>query len=132
MRCRIPANRTDDASRCSGAAAGSVARSTTRAPSVPMRSAILAIPVLCALPAVSHAERGRIELNGTWDFKLDPQDQGLASRWPEGAAAFDRTIVVPGAWQAQGVGEPQGTLRHDYAGPAWYRRTVAVPAAWRG
>jgi beta-galactosidase/beta-glucuronidase len=97
-----------------------------------MRSAILAILALCALPAVSYAERSRIELNGTWDFKLDPQDQGLASRWPEGAAAFDRTIVVPGAWQAQGIGEPRGTLRHDYAGPAWYRRTVAVPAAWRG
>ena len=94
-----------------------------------MRSTILAILALCVLPAVSHAERSRIELNGTWEFKLDPQDQGPGS---EGAAAFDRKIVVPGAWQAQGVGEPRGTLRHDYAGPAWYRRTVAVPAAWRG
>jgi hypothetical protein len=97
-----------------------------------MRPAILAILALCALPGVSRAERARVELNGTWEFKLDLQDQGLASRWAEGASAFDRTIVVPGAWQAQGVGEPRGTLRHDYAGPAWYRRTVAVPAAWRG
>jgi hypothetical protein len=39
---------------------------------------------------------------------------------------------VPGAWQAQGVGEPSGILRHHYAGDAWYRRIVTVPAAWKG
>ena len=83
-----------------------------------MRSTILAILALCVLPAVNHAERSRIELNGTWEFKLDPQDQGPGS---EGAAAFDRKIVGPGAWQAQGVGEPRGTLRHDY------ERTTTIP-----
>ena len=86
-----------------------------------------------ALPAVSHgAARTHRPQRRRGEFRLDPQNQGEASRWHRAAAAFDRTIVVPGAWQAQGVGEPRGYLRHDYAGPAWYRRTVAVPAAWRG
>lgn len=62
----------------------------------------------------------------------DPQDEGEAQGWHWRGVRFARTIVVPGAWQAQGVGEPKGSLRHDYAGAAWYRRSVAIPEVWRG
>jgi len=99
---------------------------------MPMRSAVVAILMLFAVPAVNAADRARVDLNGTWDFRLDPQDQGEAQAWHSNGVAFTRTIAVPGAWQAQGVGEPKGTLRHDYAGAAWYRRTVAIPETWRG
>jgi beta-galactosidase len=88
--------------------------------------------MLLAVPGVCAADRTRIDLNGTWDFRLDPENQGEAQAWHSSAVAFARTITVPGAWQAQGVGEPKGALRHDYAGAAWYRRTVAIPEAWRG
>jgi beta-galactosidase len=97
-----------------------------------MRSAIVAILMFLAVPAVCAAERARVDLTGTWDFQLDPQDQGEAQGWHSRGGRFPRTITVPGAWQAQGVGEPKGTLRHDYAGAAWYRRTVAIPEAWQG
>jgi beta-galactosidase len=97
-----------------------------------MRFAVLLTLGLCAIPAVSEAERARIDLTGTWEFRIDPQGLGESQAWHSAGVAFPRTIVIPGAWQAQGVGEPKGSLRHDYAGAAWYRRTVAVPAAWRG
>ena len=97
-----------------------------------MGPAIAAFVMLLAVPAVCAADRGRLDLNGTWQFRLDPQEQGEAQAWHSKAVEFTREIRVPGAWQAQGVGEPKGALRHDYAGTAWYRRTVPVPQAWSG
>ncbi|MGE5647620.1 MAG: glycoside hydrolase family 2 protein [Acidobacteriota bacterium] len=73
--------------------------------------------LLAAACLLSGAERASIDLNGTWHFRTGEE-------W--------RSIQVPGAWQAQGVGEPNGILRHHYAGAAWYRRTVAIPAGWQG
>ena len=97
-----------------------------------MRPAIVAFMLVLALPAVCAADRGRLDLNGKWEFRLDPQEQGEAQAWHSAGVEFTRGIEVPGAWQAQGVGEPRGALRHDYAGAAWYRRTVPIPRAWEG
>lgn len=97
-----------------------------------MRSAAATILMLCSLPALCAAERPRLDLNGTWEFRTDPQEQGETRGWHSAGVAFPRTIQVPGAWQAQGVGEPTEMLRHDYAGAAWYRRTVTIPAEWKG
>lgn len=74
----------------------------------------------------------RIELNGTWQFRLDPNEEGVAGRWFEGSVAFPDKIAVPGTWQAEGFGPSDGHLRHNYQGKAWYRRTVTVPANWAG
>jgi beta-glucuronidase len=97
-----------------------------------MRSVILAALVALAAPAICQAERQRIDLNGSWQFRTDPQNQGERDGWSAPGVSFDRTLTVPGSWQAQGVGEPRGFMRNDYAGPAWYRRTIAIPANWRG
>ena len=95
-----------------------------------MRSPLLTI-LLAGLaglaPSISAAERAGIDLNGAWEFRIDPQDVGGAQAWSAGTVPFPRQITVPGAWQAQGVGEPNGPLRHDYSGAAWYRRTVNEP-----
>jgi hypothetical protein len=76
------------------------------------------VPVLLIALTAAAAERPRIDLNGAWEFRT------------EGGTA--RSIQVPGAWQAQGVGEPSGILRNHYVGKAWYRRSVAIPGAWKG
>jgi beta-galactosidase len=98
----------------------------------PMRLVSAVLLAVIALPALAHAQRASLPLDGTWSFKQDPQSEGEAQGWATSEIAFPRTILVPGAWQAQGVGEAKGTLRHDYAGVAWYRRTIDVPSAWRG
>jgi hypothetical protein len=74
----------------------------------------------------------RLDLDGTWQFRLDPKNEGIMQRWFTGDVAYPDTIKVPGNWQAQGFGPGRGHLRHDYQGKAWYRRSAAVPAQWAG
>ncbi|MGH9160898.1 MAG: glycoside hydrolase family 2 protein [Vicinamibacteraceae bacterium] len=81
---------------------------------------------------VCAAERARIDLNGTWELRLDPRNRGETEGWQTIDVPFEQSIDVPGAWQAQGVGQRSGSLRHDYTGAAWYRKRVAIPATWKG
>ena len=80
----------------------------------------------------------RLSLDGQWQFKLDPKDEGVAGQWFAREATFPDKIMVPGNWQAQGFGEPSGIARHggiakhDYQGKAWYRRGFTIPPAWQG
>lgn len=97
-------------------------------------------------PVVRSPLQKVISLRGDWEFATDPQACGRAAGWMRPGAVWPdlRTILVPGCWEAQGVGEPgisqpwdmndRGPypLRHIYMGAAWYRRTVSVPAAWQG
>src|SRR5688500_6348176 len=85
---------------------------------------ILIMLALSLHPTPTFAQRDQVQLNGDWECKLDPKEQGIKSGWPAAGVRFDRTIQVPGAWQAQGAGEPGSMLRHDYTGAAWYRRKI--------
>ena len=41
-------------------------------------------------------------LNGPWQFRFDPKDEGRKAGWEKpGAAGFDRTIVVPFPWESE-------------------------------
>jgi hypothetical protein len=73
-----------------------------------------------------------LDLNGVWQFRMDPKDEGAAQQWQQPGAEYPDKIHVPGNWQAQGFGPAKAWLRHDYQGKAWYRRTVQVPADWAG
>ena len=98
--------------------------------------AIFLSPVCAAaLVRVGAAEppaRARLDLDGRWEFRMDPKDQGVSEQWFSADASYPDKITVPGCWQAQGFGEPREFLRHDYQGKAWYRRIVTVPADWKG
>jgi len=85
--------------------------------------------VLAAVPAQA---RQTIDLSGEWDFRTDPKGVGADEASYNEEVPLDRKIVVPGAWNAQGVGEESRKLFHDFPGPAWYRRKVAIPASWQG
>ncbi len=82
--------------------------------------------------AADEPPRPQLSLDGQWQFKLDPQDEGVAGQWFAMEATFPDQIMVPGNWQAQGFGEPRGIAKHDYQGKAWYRRGLTVPTAWQG
>ena len=67
--------------------------------------------------------RSSLSLNGTWDFQMDPKNEGLTvmpgaelGKWFTADAAYSHRIEVPGCWQAQGFGPPNRHLRHDYQG----------------
>lgn len=70
-----------------------------------------------------NGSRLSMDLDGEWEFRLDPTEEGTNERWyaptrawPEDAS---RVISLPHTWQ-----EEDGC--RDYTGTAWYRRTVNV------
>jgi len=93
---------------------------------------LLAVSACCGYAHAENPVRLHLDLDGEWQFKIDPLDAGEQQRWYLLQQKFDQTIRVPGCWQAQGIGSPSGILRHDYSGNAWYRRVVRVPSDWGG
>jgi len=73
------------------------------------------------MPITVRERTPAISLDGDWQFRTDPGDDGEASDWYEPDADWDggRTVSVPHSWQE--IDE----LR-VYTGTAWYRRTFDV------
>ena len=107
-----------------------------------------AVPALVN-PALRSDLRATLDLKGEWDFATDPKLAGESEGWyrPEGALPSPRKMIVPGCWEAQGVGEPglshgqkekmtyeaaNVRLRSAYTGAAWYKKQVKVPSDWKG
>lgn len=110
----------------------------------------------------AQAVRSALDLSGNWEFKVDALDVGRSNQWFKGDVPFERTVRVPGAWNAQGIQfESEDALRDYedkriqenknlnglgimggsresarvysvYPGPGWYRKTVTIPANWKG
>lgn len=71
-----------------------------------------------------------INLEGKWDFKIDPDDKGLKLGWSQKAwRSPDRQIEVPGTWEAQGVNTPNPKVdgKLPYDGFAWFQKQVTIP-----
>jgi len=66
-------------------------------------------------------------LNGTWQFAFDDDNQGLAKKWFEGGK-LDQEILVPFTFQSalSGIGN------NDFHDWVWYERSFEVPADWAG
>ena len=102
--------------------------------------------VLCPArvnPVLKHPSEQRLSLEGQWQFRLDPDDRGLAERCFEHPDAFSDPIMVPGCWQGQGFGHDgedevwdfrlkARTFRATYKGTGWYARPFRVPSEWTG
>jgi len=94
-------------------------------------------------PVLRHPGERFLSLDGTWLFRLDPDERGRGERWFERPRVLKDRIRVPGCWQGQGFGH-EGTdqiwdfgirarvFRATYRGTAWYGKTFRLPAAWRG
>jgi hypothetical protein len=81
------------------------------------------------LPEHPRPEFQRIEwrnLNGSWDFEFDAEDNGLAEKWFEGSKKFSKEINVPFPWGSKLSGVK------DEAVIAWYERLVVIPNDWKG
>jgi len=70
-----------------------------------------------------------VNLNGQWDFALDPDETGEEDGWFNDTSSFDRKITVPFSWAAplSGIAEPDVDV-------GWYSRTFLVPGGdtWSG
>ena len=72
--------------------------------------------------------RERKNLNGLWQFALDPEGQGRTDRWFAGPLADAREMAVPASFNDIAA---DAAVR-DYFGDVWYQRTVWVPRGWEG
>jgi beta-galactosidase/beta-glucuronidase len=61
----------------------------------------------------------RIDLNGDWQFRIDPAQQGHSAGWARLLPAGTQTVCVPHTWN---IGKYD-----EYEGTAWYFRAFEVP-----
>ena len=76
-----------------------------------------------------------VNLNGTWQFRFDPDDVGLAQAWHGSAADFPLAITVPFPWGSRALRRPRrGADRlvrpHD-RGPRGLAGTARLPGRRR-
>ncbi len=65
----------------------------------------LTVLILASATIVTAAEDSR-DLAGTWRFRIDRDDRGLAENWANAPLAGQDTVQLPGMMQAQGHGNP--------------------------
>ena len=105
-----------------------------------MDSFLKRAPVIVNPIFLNPGER-RISLSGKWNFRLDPEDKGVAQQWFK-SPLFTEEIEVPGTWQGQGFGNDAKetiwdfgfevrSLKASYTGTGWYQRNFNVPSDWR-
>lgn len=68
-------------------------------------------------------------LNGTWQFKPDSLNVGLAENWQNKTETFESKIVVPFSWASQLSGVKMPKVNYG-----WYSRTFTIVNAesWKG
>ncbi len=68
-----------------------------------------------------------MNLNGEWEFALDPGKSGRA-RGMVDAAPFERKIIVPFCPES----ELSGISNKDFMPCVWYRKSFGLPSDWQG
>lgn len=67
-------------------------------------------------------------LNGSWEFRPDPEGEGDAAHWEQpGAARWPQQIQVPFAWESKASG-----VEREWLSLGWYHRHIARSQAWEG
>ncbi|MBU4200852.1 MAG: beta-galactosidase [Verrucomicrobia bacterium] len=85
------------------------------------------------IPRPEHPRPDRVRqewmnLNGVWQFKMDPGVSGAEQNWQRKAMPFDNEILVPFCMESSlsGIGYK------DFMPAVWYRRTLMIPEKWTG
>ncbi|MGB0742962.1 MAG: sugar-binding domain-containing protein [Opitutales bacterium] len=78
-----------------------------------------------------------IDLSGSWQFELDPDNTGLKDSWYK--KALSDKVVLPGTTDENGKGVLNENAHVDrlsrvwyWKGAAWYQREVDIPESWDG
>jgi len=77
-------------------------------------------------PRPDFARAEWLNLNGSWQFRFDKDDAGVAGGWAAGQESFPLKITVPFPWGSALSGGG------NEADVGWYSRQIRVPAEWRG
>jgi len=90
-------------------------------------------PTVAAIPRAEHPKPqfrrdAWMNLNGPWDFAMDPEGIGLKENWLNTPAKFDRKITVPFCVESS----LSGIAHTNFINTVWYRRTFTLPQDWKG
>ena len=98
---------------------------------------LLLATLLVGLVNSAKAAETALLLAGTWKFRLDAKDVGVAEKWY--AQQFDDTVQLPGTTDENHKGIYKDEKCVDrlsrvwyWKGPAWYQRQVTIPDSWAG
>ena len=81
--------------------------------------AILGLVLMTPFTLPTASASTRVDLNGQWQFRTDPVNQGEQQGWYKQIPAETETVRVPHTW---GIGKFT-----DFLGTAWYFKTFALP-----
>ncbi len=68
-----------------------------------------------------------LNLNGHWDFAMDPDVVGIKENWQNTLSRFNKKITVPFCIESR----LSGIEHTDFINAIWYRRTFTVPKVWK-
>ena len=85
------------------------------------RARLLSLAILCCsmLGCVPVIAATNVDLDGRWQFQIDPRREGVAQGWSTTAPGTAETVSVPHTWNI-------GTY-DDYEGTAWYFKSFEFP-----
>jgi len=85
----------------------------------------------------STIAKDAISLSGTWNFRLDADNVGIAEKWY--GQQFEDTVQLPGTTDENHKGvyknekdEKRLSRVWYWKGPAWYQKQVTIPKSWSG
>jgi len=103
----------------------------------PFVQSLLLVTFLVGRVHSAMADEATLSLAGTWRFRLDAKDVGVAERWF--AMEFEDTVQLPGTTDENHKGIKKDEQCIDrlsrvwyWKGPAWYQRRVTIPDSWNG
>lgn len=99
---------------------------------------LLSLILLCSPWVQAKDLRHTIDLSGTWNFILDPQDKGIQDKFWN--IDLPEKVTLPGTTDTNRKGtentnksETTNLSRYyKYEGAAWYSRNIEIPAGWKG
>src|SRR5690625_677091 len=66
--------------------------------------------------------RNKLQLNGHWNFQLDPNDIGESKQWFNHGLKESTQVTVPHIWQKENL---------DYTGVAWYATEIHIDESFQ-
>ena len=101
-------------------------------------SLVIFFSFFSSIKAITH----KIDLSGSWTFKVDSADVGITEKWY--TQTFDSRINLPGTLDEAGIGKPNKlqpkfempqilylTRKYSYIGAAWYTKEISIPQNWK-
>lgn len=99
---------------------------------------LVSVVSLSSLCAQIKTIRQTIDLSGSWDFVLDPQDKGIQEKlW---STALPEKVALPGTTDTNRKGTENTNKAetthlsryYKYEGVAWYSKDIHIPSDWKG